>query len=278
MRKNYFLPIICFILILSSGYLLNGCKKDSKNIPETSEETIATKKPSPSPNIYEGPCPYECDDNRCRNYEDYCGEETPVVSITSIQSEAITNQMITSFQSLQVNFSQLSSELGLSYTLSANDIDFQNLSRSYITNDDGVGEAIVAPFTSNSTNNSTNYAFAVTVDASHVYKPYIIKTTTNQSLKYFDLDEGYILTVNNYNNSSTLSFQNSLGSYITGSPNTVSRSAGCGQATMDCIIDAYSNHGWLSVWVSVQSIYIPHTGLAIAGACAIKNCIPRSIR
>lgn len=44
-----------------------------------------------------------------------------------------------------------------------------------------------------------------------------------------------------------------------------------GQRTMDCIQDAYSNHGWVSVWVTVQSIFIPMTGVAIAAACAGGN-------
>ncbi len=44
-----------------------------------------------------------------------------------------------------------------------------------------------------------------------------------------------------------------------------------GQAIMDCITDAYSNHGWVSVWATVQSAVIPQTAVAIALACAVKN-------
>ena len=62
--------------------------------------------------------------------------------------------MINRFNSLNVNFSKLSTALGLSYTLSANDIDFNNLKRSYITNDCEIGESVVAPFKSNSTSTS----------------------------------------------------------------------------------------------------------------------------
>lgn len=49
--------------------------------------------------------------------------------------------------------------------------------------------------------------------------------------------------------------------------------ASAGQRTMDCITDAYSNHGWVSVWVTVQSIFIPMTGVAIAAACAGGNIV-----
>jgi hypothetical protein len=40
----------------------------------------------------------------------------------------------------------------------------------------------------------------------------------------------------------------------------------------DCVSDAYTSHGWASVWTFVQSIYIPATGLAITSACIAKNC------
>ena len=53
------------------------------------------------------------------------------------------------------------------------------------------------------------------------------------------------------------------------------RSIGCGQGTANCIGDAYSNHGWVSVFAVAVSNYLPHTLLAIIGACAVKNCIPR---
>ena len=47
--------------------------------------------------------------------------------------------------------------------------------------------------------------------------------------------------------------------------------SGWGQDTMDCINDAYSNHGWASVWAWVQTAFIPETGIIIAGTCAGIN-------
>lgn len=44
-----------------------------------------------------------------------------------------------------------------------------------------------------------------------------------------------------------------------------------GGDTMSCINDAYSNHGWLSVALFVETLFIPWTGVAVAGACALKN-------
>ena len=44
-----------------------------------------------------------------------------------------------------------------------------------------------------------------------------------------------------------------------------------GQDTMDCIQHAYSRNGWISTWAWIQTGFIPITGVAIAGACLIKN-------
>ena len=44
-----------------------------------------------------------------------------------------------------------------------------------------------------------------------------------------------------------------------------------GSRTMECLADVYANKGWLSVWVTVQTAYIPETAIAFAAACAIKN-------
>lgn len=284
MRKLLSQKILLFSTITTlAGIFIIACSKNSKTeLSEKEKEQEISIKESNRSVTFSMPehCPgleNPCSDPACAPYFS-CDEEIPEVSITSAQNSYNLNDMTSSFQGLQVNLAQLSSELGLSYTLSSNHIDFQNISRSYVTNDGEAGEALVAPFKSNSSSNSINYAFFITVDSDSIYRPFIIKATTNQSLKYFDLDQGRILTVNNYNNS-TVTFQNTTGSYMNLNPEfTANRVAGCGQATMDCVTDVYSNHGWGSVWATVQSIFIPATGAAIVGACAVKNCIPRRVR
>jgi hypothetical protein len=54
--------------------------------------------------------------------------------------------------------------------------------------------------------------------------------------------------------------------------NTNSSRTGCGQKVIDCIQDAYTQHGWASVWALVQTAFIPETAVAIAYACCYKNC------
>ena len=52
-------------------------------------------------------------------------------------------------------------------------------------------------------------------------------------------------------------------------------SLGCrpsyGQAVADCDQGAYTSYGWVSVWASIQSAFLPYTAVAIAGACAISE-------
>lgn len=196
------------------------------------------------------------------------------VSISAENDQATRDTMIARFNNLQVNWSALSTELGLSYTLNASNIDFNNLNRSYITNDCDDGEGIVANFYSNSSS-TEKYAFFLSRDPGKIeyVKPMIVKVIPNQQKKYFDLEEGYIATINNYS-SSSISTQVTTGAYMLAAPPP----GGCGQATMNCLIDAYSNHGWLSVWATLQSAYIPETGVALAAACALKNCRKRSIQ
>lgn len=44
-----------------------------------------------------------------------------------------------------------------------------------------------------------------------------------------------------------------------------------GQDVMDCLTDAYSNHGWASVWLTVQSALIWETAAVVAIACTVHN-------
>ena len=41
--------------------------------------------------------------------------------------------------------------------------------------------------------------------------------------------------------------------------------------TKECIKDAYTNHDWISDWLTVQTMFIPQTGVAIAAACLLEN-------
>jgi hypothetical protein len=190
-----------------------------------------------------------------------CPSPAPQVSITSIQDANISNIMINSFNSLQVNLPELSSELGL--TLTADSIDFTNLSKNYVSNSYDTGYAICAPI-----KNNNNCGFILYTDGANYGRPTIVKVTSTQ-LIYFDLSNDLITTVTNFK-SSNFTFSQIYGSYM-------SRATDCGQATINCFIDAYSNHGFASIWATIQTLAWWPTGAAIMGSCAIKNCIPKEI-
>ena len=44
-----------------------------------------------------------------------------------------------------------------------------------------------------------------------------------------------------------------------------------GQAAMNCFADAYLNNGYLSLWASVQTAFLPWTAAAIAAGCIGGN-------
>ncbi|GAA4766305.1 MULTISPECIES: hypothetical protein [Flavobacterium] len=91
-----------------------------------------------------------------------------------------------------------------------------------------------------------------------------INNETNSSLvKVFDIDKELI---------STFSFDY-LNNSVVSTPNTAySRNKPCDQATMDCISDAYSNHGWTSVGLGMVSAFIPETFGVMAIACYDRVC------
>lgn len=54
-------------------------------------------------------------------------------------------------------------------------------------------------------------------------------------------------------------------------PKSVTRASIDGKKVLGCINDAYTNHGWVSVWLSIQSNCLKQTYIAIAAACAAHN-------
>lgn len=52
--------------------------------------------------------------------------------------------------------------------------------------------------------------------------------------------------------------------------------ASWGENTAACLDDVYSNHGWVSVWATIQSAFIPQTAVVLAVACAMDAYNPYS--
>lgn len=185
------------------------------------------------------------------------------------------NTMISAFNNLAangVNLTELSLELGLAHTITIDSIDFNNITMTWDANDPA-GKAISAPFKSNSNTNTKGYGFTMYTNGFDTIMPTMIRTYKNHYLKYYDLTtDGWITTINNYNLSS-YTISGTFGGYLDGGAMKAQFATGCGQRTMNCMIDLYSNHGWLSVWATVQTAFIPATAGAVAATCAVHNCL-----
>ena len=188
------------------------------------------------------------------------------VNVSQTVNAVFTSKLSSKFDSLNIDFAAAATYLGLS-SLSKNDIDFTNLYLSYINGTTG-GKAILAPFKQNSNTDSTNYGFFISFEqASNTFtKPMLVKTVLGKTIQYIDLD--YAKGIHLDYNGSVVTF----GIFDAVIAQNRGSSAGCGQAVSDCIADAYVNHGWVSVWVSIQSAFLPPTVAAIAYGCVVKNC------
>lgn len=54
-------------------------------------------------------------------------------------------------------------------------------------------------------------------------------------------------------------------------PKNATRSEDLADKTLNCIEDAYNNHGWASILLYVESAFIPVTAVVIAGDCLLHN-------
>jgi hypothetical protein len=95
--------------------------------------------------------------------------------------------------------------------------------------------------------------------------PILIKSVQRKSVEYGLVTNGQILAVNNFNDN--ISFK-ATDIYS----NKNAKISDCGYAVMRCVQDAYSGHGWASVYIFVQTAFIPETAAAIVYYCGLKNC------
>lgn len=92
--------------------------------------------------------------------------------------------------------------------------------------------------------------------------------TVNDNIKdfrYINVLGQTQFTVRFDNNQKRVIYLDEFGDEIAGVPND------WGDRTVDCFSDVYSNHGWLSLWASVQTAFLPQTAAAFAVYCAVIN-------
>lgn len=186
----------------------------------------------------------------------------PEFSTVELTDPTISAQLKSAFDTASIDLNALAESLELG-SLTSEDIDFVNLQRVSVVGQ--IGETIVASFKSNSPESNINYAFAMFIDdGANLIRPTIVKSDAGTRIKYFLLNSDLVIQIDNVDDKMAIS-----------SYQTSYRTRGtwnCGQQVMNCFQDAYQNHGWLSVWITVQSFVIPQTAGGILAVCAVKNC------
>jgi hypothetical protein len=279
MKKIYHHISVClFALIL---FLLQGCSKElAPAISTNNENTKAVD--GVGPLILAGQCPYPCTNVICKGYSSgYCGINVALV-LQGDSSSSNKTFMTNLFNSLtNVNFAELSSEMGLSQSITANSIDFGGAVLTYDANNDNpLAQALSCGFYQNSNSKQINYSFSYLTNGS-TSVPVIVKAVTNNYFVVYSLLTGNEYTMTNYTSPTSWAMSLKTGNYMGGISGAVatnelgviSDKTCSGQNVMNCMTDAYTNHGWISVWISVQTAFIPATAAAMAGACAALNCL-----
>lgn len=136
-------------------------------------------------------------------------------------------------------------------------------------------ETIVYSVKSNAENSFEDYAITFIYDGVGVRENLIIKTVDveeNVKIAEYYSFEGQLLWTTMFDNNQgkpIVQFEDiEIIKSISSSSKMYKCEDGWGERTQDCLEDVYSNHGWLSVWATVQSAFIPQTAAALAGACA----------
>lgn len=146
------------------------------------------------------------------------------------------------------------------------DIEFDNSNIYEVSLNNNSESIVIANQIGFNEENTENYAIGAAIHENGFTDPLIIKTAENSNnvytIEYFNNEMELILDIELNPETETMIISNHNKSLLK-----------CGQAVVDCIEDAYSNHGWVSVWAFVQTAFIPATAAAIAAACIADNCI-----
>ncbi|GLU55658.1 hypothetical protein Dfri01_51190 [Dyadobacter frigoris] len=151
--------------------------------------------------------------------------------------------------------------------LNLNGLDFESVLKTKIKDLDAVSYSV--SYKKDGNNLDNDYAFIVYKSSQGYFNPTIVKTTRGE-VQYVNLNS---LVKVSYN-INKISKPEIVDMGLKAGPSASSlRTDGCGQAVINCMTDAYSNHGWISVYAWVQSAYIPATAAALAAACAARVCL-----
>ena len=184
------------------------------------------------------------------------------ITVRIINDAEISAAIRSAFNNLSCNPSSVVDNCGIS-SFTENDFDFNNIYESLKSGETEVCYSVKHK----DSNGFTDYSFSVFTNKGTLGNPTLVSTISDRSNIVYDLlDENKSFEVKKINDVYTYKSRDvNFGS--------TSRMFSCGQCVINCINDAYTSHGWASVWAFVQSIYLPATGAAIAIGC-IGRCCP----
>lgn len=134
------------------------------------------------------------------------------------------------------------------------------------------GKVVVANQQGFDRNNAVNYGMAYFVDGDEIIGSLMVRMEKSASgtlkINYYAPEERAALCMEFDSRSGTIRAGITDGNSMQKSTDEVD---GWGKNTMACLADAYSNHGAISLWATVQTAFIPQTAAALAIACGIKN-------
>ncbi len=186
------------------------------------------------------------------------------LTVEVINDVRLSEQIRSMFNSLQSTRSEIIAGTQIS-SFSESDFDFINIYKSQKSGEREVGYSVkyINPPA------GFEYSFSLVSNSGVLSYPMVVKVKSDRSrIVYNSLLEGTSLDVINDAGQFSYTIRNVDFGRGTGSGGT-----DCGQCVANCISDAYSNHGWASVWAVVQSIFIPATGVGIALGCTARCCV-----
>jgi hypothetical protein len=153
--------------------------------------------------------------------------------------------------------------------VAGDDITFDVDNMQAISTDGSTTLSLVANQVGFSLNNDVNYGLAFFAQDNSLVAGAVIKTSKNndgtKNIEYFSLDGTLLIRsiVNDQQNTSnTIALSSSSGRVEGGV-------SGCGQRTMDCVDEAYTKSGWLSVGLTLVTIFDPMVGAGVVAGCGV---------
>jgi hypothetical protein len=186
------------------------------------------------------------------------------INVSVVRDANISGALVNLFTGLTNDPTKVVQNCGVS-TFNVSDFDFVTLYKSEKTGEKEVAYSVKYL----KSQKGTEISFAAYLNNGILTKPMLVKAKIDRSrIEYFDLIENKVAEIFKSNDIFVANSRDiDLGSKVAG------RRSGCGQCVSDCISDAYTNKGWVSVWAFIQSIFIPSTGVGIAIGCSAKCCL-----